>query len=124
MRATGLEPAHHRAQEPKSCVSANFTTPANINGKLKTIVCLTFYRAFQFFIFPDFDIIQYFLYFVNNNSPAACRRCHNRGGRSDKALLSSPRVIVGWDGETKNSQSQLIIKVPEIFYTNSVPPVS
>ena len=28
MRATGLEPAHLTAQEPKSCVSANFTTPA------------------------------------------------------------------------------------------------
>ena len=47
------------------------------------------------------------------------RRCtQNRGGRSDNALLSLSRVIPGWDGETKNPQSQLIIKVPEIFYTN------
>ena len=29
VRVTGLEPAHCKAQEPKSCVSANFTTPAN-----------------------------------------------------------------------------------------------
>lgn len=28
VRVTGLEPAHHRALEPKSNVSANFTTPA------------------------------------------------------------------------------------------------
>ena len=28
VRVTGLEPAHLTAQEPKSCVSANFTTPA------------------------------------------------------------------------------------------------
>ena len=28
VRVTGLEPAHLAAQEPKSCVSANFTTPA------------------------------------------------------------------------------------------------
>ena len=28
VRATGLEPAHLSAQEPKSCVSASFTTPA------------------------------------------------------------------------------------------------
>ena len=48
----------------------------------------------------------------------ACRRCQNRVGRSDNALLSLSRVILGWDGETKNPQSQLIIKVPEIFYTN------
>ena len=30
MRVTGLEPAHLSAQEPKSCVSANFTTPASL----------------------------------------------------------------------------------------------
>ena len=24
----GLEPSHHKAQEPKSCVSTNSTTPA------------------------------------------------------------------------------------------------
>ena len=29
----------------------------------------------------------------------ACRRCHNRGAVSDKALLSFPRVIVGGGGE-------------------------
>ena len=28
VRVTGLEPAHHLALEPKSNVSANFTTPA------------------------------------------------------------------------------------------------
>ena len=28
VRVTGLEPAHHSALEPKSNVSANFTTPA------------------------------------------------------------------------------------------------
>ena len=28
VRMTGLEPAHLTAQEPKSCVSANFTTSA------------------------------------------------------------------------------------------------
>ena len=29
VRMTGLEPAHLTAQEPKSCVSANSTIPAN-----------------------------------------------------------------------------------------------
>gem|GEM_PF-3463993 len=28
MRKVGLEPTRPKAQEPKSCVSANFTTPA------------------------------------------------------------------------------------------------
>ena len=31
VRGTGLEPAHHSALEPKSNVSANFTTPAYKN---------------------------------------------------------------------------------------------
>lgn len=30
VRVTGLEPAHLAAQEPKSCVSASFTTPAYV----------------------------------------------------------------------------------------------
>ena len=30
VRATGLEPAHLATQEPKSCMSANFITPAYI----------------------------------------------------------------------------------------------
>ena len=51
-----------------------------------------------------------------------CALASKSRGSSDKALLLFSRVIVGWDGETKNSQSQLIIKVSEIFYTNTVPP--
>ncbi len=38
VRATGLEPAHLAAQEPKSCVSANFTTPAYEIEKWKIII--------------------------------------------------------------------------------------
>lgn len=38
VRVTGLEPAHHEAQEPKSCVSANSTTPAR--GYIKQAFCL------------------------------------------------------------------------------------
>lgn len=43
MRMTGVEPARHQAQEPKSCAYANFATSADIklkieNGKLKIIV--------------------------------------------------------------------------------------
>ena len=41
MRVTGLEPAHLKAQEPKSCVSANFTTPANKTTKLLYIKSAT-----------------------------------------------------------------------------------
>ena len=51
----------------------------------------------------------------------ACRRCQDRGGRSDNALLSLSRVILGWKEETKNFQSRLLRKLPEIFYTNPAP---
>ena len=38
VRVTGLEPAHLAAQEPKSCVSANFTTPAYLLSKVVNII--------------------------------------------------------------------------------------
>lgn len=50
VRVTGLEPAHLTAQEPKSCVSANFTTPA---------YHLTLYHTYLIL-----SIIKY-LFFVN-----------------------------------------------------------
>ena len=38
MRVTGLEPAHYQALEPKSNVSANFTTPAYLIFTAKFIL--------------------------------------------------------------------------------------
>ena len=35
VRVTGLEPARLSAQEPKSCVSASFTTPAYDAGRCR-----------------------------------------------------------------------------------------
>ena len=37
VRKVGLEPTRPEAQEPKSCVSANFTTPAGADSLLRRL---------------------------------------------------------------------------------------
>ena len=49
----------------------------------------------------------------------ACRRCQNRGTGLTKRCFRSRVLYLDGMGKQKNFQSQLIIKVPEIFYTNT-----
>ena len=52
VRVTGFEPAHFSVQEPKSCVSAYFTTPAlgiyhhNMTGVEPVIIVVETLRIF------------------------------------------------------------------------------
>lgn len=59
---TGLEPAHLSAMDPKSIVSANSTTGANISNSLSRTVRFVNKSAVAFLIQISLDFIQYLMY--------------------------------------------------------------